>query len=186
MLEKLRNAFQILNRDADVERALKEVQRALIAADVDVATVAELVREIRNAEIPKGVPKSRYVAKLLYERLVEILGGSGRPFPVVPQRILLLGLYGSGKTTTAAKLGYWLQKRGLDVMLVAADTHRPGAYEQLEQLAEKAGLKFFGVKGEKDPVRVVEEALKRKADVYIVDTAGRTSLDDDLVREIGR
>ena len=184
MLEKLRNAFQILNRDADVERALKEVQRALIAADVDVATVAELVREIRNDEIPKGVPKSRYVAKLLYERLVEILGGSGRPFPVVPQRILLLGLYGSGKTTTAAKLGYWLQKRGLDVMLVAADTHRPGAYEQLEQLAEKAGLKFFGVKGEKDPVKVVGEALKRKADVYIVDTAGRTSLDDDLVREI--
>ncbi|HIQ10163.1 MAG TPA: signal recognition particle protein [Euryarchaeota archaeon] len=184
MLEKLRNAFQILTRDADVERALKEVQRALISADVDVATVAELVKEIRSAEVPKGVPKSRYVMKLLYDRLVNILGGSGRPFPVVPQRILLIGLYGSGKTTTAAKLGHWLQKRGLDVLLVAADTHRPGAHEQLEQLAEKAGLKFFGIKGEKDPVKIVEEALKKKADVYIVDTAGRTSLDGELVKEV--
>jgi len=184
MLEKIRNAFQILTRDADVERALKEVQRALIAADVDVRTVVDLVNEIRGAEIPKGVPKSRYVTKLLYEKLTEILGGSGRPFPVVPQRILLLGLYGSGKTTTAAKLGHWLQKRGLDVMLVAADTHRPGAYEQLEQLAEKAGLKFFGIEGEKDPVKIVKGALEKKTDVYVVDTAGRTSLDDDLVNEI--
>lgn len=184
MLDRIRNAFQILSRDADVERALKEVQRALIAADVDVATVAKLVKDIRNTEIPKGVPKSRYVTKLLYDRLVEILGGTGRPFPIVPQRILLLGLYGSGKTTTAAKLGHWLQKRGLDVLLVAADTHRPGAYEQLKQLADQAKLKFFGIKGEKDPVKIVEEALKQKVDVYIVDTAGRTMLDDDLIREI--
>ncbi|MDN5358763.1 MAG: signal recognition particle subunit [Candidatus Diapherotrites archaeon] len=186
MLERIRNAFQILSRDADVERALKEVQRALIASDVDVRLVADLVKEIKGAEIPKGVPKSRYVMKLLYDRLVDILGGHKRPFPVVPQRILLLGLYGSGKTTTAAKLGHWLQKRGLDVILVAADTHRPAAYDQLKQLAERANLKFFGIPGEKDPVRVVEEALKQKADVYIVDTAGRTTLDEDLVDEVKR
>lgn len=186
MLEKLRNAFQALTRDADVEKALKEVQRALISADVDVTTVAELSREIRNVKIPKGVPKSRYVTKLLYDRLVEILGGSGRPFPVVPQRIMLIGLYGSGKTTTAAKLGHWLQKRGLDVLLVAADTHRPGAYEQLKQLAEKAGLKFFGMKEEPNPVNIVGEALKKKADVYLVDTAGRTSIDEELVEEVRR
>ena len=186
MLERIRNAFQILSRDADVDRALKEVQRALIAADVDVGVVAKLVKEIKGAEIPKGVPKSRYVMKLLYDRLVDILGGKKRPFPVIPQRIMLLGLYGSGKTTTAAKLGHWLQKRGLDVLLVAADTHRPGAYDQLKQLADKANLKFFGIKGEKDPVRVVEEALKQKADVYIVDTAGRTTLDEDLIDEVKR
>ncbi len=184
MLERIRNAFQILSRDADVDRALKEIQRALIAADVDVILVARLVKEIKNAKIPKGVPKSRYVMKLLYERLVDILGGKKRPFPIVPQRIMLIGLYGSGKTTTAAKLGHWLQKRGLKVLLVAADTHRPGAYDQLKQLAEKANLGFFGIPGEKDPVKIVEEALKQRADVYIVDTAGRTTLDEDLIQEV--
>ncbi len=186
MLERLRNAFQILSRDADVEAALKEVQRALLSADVDVHTVLQLTKEIKEAEIPKGVPKSQYVTKLLFDKLVEILGGHRREFPVVPQRIMLIGLYGSGKTTTAAKLGHWLQKRGLKVLLVAADTHRPGAYDQLKQLAEQANLGFFGIKGEKNPVKVVEEALKQRADVYIVDTAGRTSLDDELIEEVKR
>ena len=186
MLDRIRNAFQILSRDADVERAIKEVQRALIAADVDVALVAQLAKKLREAKVPKGVPKSRYMTKLLYDELVDILGGNARPFPVIPQRIMLLGLYGSGKTTTAAKLGHWLQKRGLKVLLVAADTHRPGAYEQLKQLAEKANLGFFGMKGEKDAVKVVERALREKADVYIVDTAGRTTLDEELIDEIKR
>jgi len=174
MLDRIRNAFQILSRDADVERAIKEVQRALIAADVDVALVAQLAKKLRE------------VTKLLYDELVDILGGKARPFPVIPQRIMLLGLYGSGKTTTAAKLGHWLQKRGLKVLLVAADTHRPGAYDQLKQLAEKANLGFFGIKGEKDPVKVVENVLQQEADVYIVDTAGRTTLDDELIEEVKR
>ena len=186
MLDRLRNAFQILSRDADVEAALKEVQRALLSADVDVQTVLKLTKEIKDAEIPKGVPKSQYVTKLLFDKLVEILGGHRREFPVVPQRIMLIGLYGSGKTTTAAKLGHWLQKRGLKVLLVAADTHRPGAYDQLKQLAEQANLGFFGTKGEKDPIKIVDEALKQKADVYVVDTAGRTTLDGELIEEVKR
>ncbi len=186
MLDRIRNAFQILSRDADVERAIKEVQRALIAADVDVTLVAQLAKKLREVKVPKGVPKSRYLTKILYDELVGILGGKARPFPVIPQRIMLLGLYGSGKTTTAAKLGHWLQKRGLKVLLVAADTHRPGAYDQLKQLAEKANLAFFGIPGEKDPTKVVEAALKRDADVYIIDTAGRTTLDSELVDEVKR
>lgn len=188
MLERLKRAFEKLTRDADFEGAIKELQRALIAADVDLEIVMELTKklreEYRSAKIPPGISKKDYITRCLYDELIRILGPK-RDFPVVPQRIMLVGLFGSGKTTTAAKLGRWLSKRGLSVLLVAADTHRPAAYDQLFQLAEKAGLKFYGKKGG-DPVEIVEEALKERADVYIVDTAGRSALDEELMKELKR
>lgn len=188
MLERLKNAFKRLTRDADFEGAIKELQRALIAADVDLEIVMELTKklreEYRSAKIPPGISKKDYITKYMYNELLRILGPK-REFPIVPQRIMLVGLFGSGKTTTAAKLGRWLAKRGLSVLLVAADTHRPAAYDQLKQLAEKAGLKFYG-KREEDPVKIVEEALNEKAEVYIVDTAGRSALDEELTRELKR
>lgn len=188
MLERLRCAFEKLTRDADFEGAVKELQRALIAADVDLEIVAELTKklreEYRSANIPPGISKKDYITRLLYDELIRILGPK-REFPAVPQRIMLVGLFGSGKTTTAAKLGRWLSRRGLSVLLVAADTHRPAAYDQLKQLAEEAGLKFYGERNG-DPVEIVKAALKEKADVYIVDTAGRSALDSDLMSELRR
>ncbi len=188
MLERIKRAFERLTRDADFEGAIKELQRALIAADVDLDVVMDLTKRLREAyrstDVPPGVPKKDYVTRLMYEELVRILGPK-REFPIVPQRIMLVGLFGSGKTTTAAKLGRYLAKRGLNVLLVCADTHRPAAYDQLKTLAEKAGLRFYG-RREGDPAEIVEDALEESADVYIVDTAGRSALDEELMEELRR
>jgi len=188
VLERLRNAFEKLRKDADFEGALREVQRALIAADVDLTIIKELTEKLRkeykSTKLPPGLSKKDYILRKMYEELLHILG-EGREFPLVPQRILLVGLFGSGKTTTAAKLGKWLAKRGLSVLLVEADTHRPAAFEQMEQLAKKAGVRFFNERAD-DPAVIVQRALRENADVYIVDTAGRSALDEELMSELKR
>ncbi|MGC9037669.1 MAG: signal recognition particle receptor subunit alpha [Candidatus Micrarchaeia archaeon] len=170
----------------------KELQKALLSADVDVDTVFELTKRIEEAalgeKVPKGVSQKDYIINLLYKELVNMLGGEAYVPELSPKRILLLGLYGSGKTTTAAKLAKYYQDRGLSSGLIACDVSRPAAYEQLETLAKQAGVGFFGIKGERDVEKIVKKALEALKDkkVLICDTSGRNALDSELIEELKR
>ncbi len=167
----------------------KELQRALISADVNVELVLALTKKLEDAalkeKLPPGVSAKDYITNMLYEQLVKLMGSGFEPV-MKPKRVLLLGLYGSGKTTTTAKLAKFYQDRGLSSALIACDVSRPAAYEQLETLAKQAGVGFFGIKDEKDVRKIVRQALASLKDkkVLICDTSGRNALDKALIDEL--
>jgi signal recognition particle subunit SRP54 len=170
-----------------VEELVKDIQRDLIAADVDVGLVSELSDEIREEALEgkkDGLTRKEHVLETVYNKMEELLGEKPE-IEIEPQKILLSGLYGAGKTTTAAKLADYYRKRGLKTGLIAADTDRPAAYDQLKQMAEKADSEFYGDPDEEDPSEVVEKGLEElDAEVIIVDSAGRNSLDNELKKEL--
>ncbi|HOW36983.1 MAG TPA: signal recognition particle receptor subunit alpha [Candidatus Pacearchaeota archaeon] len=188
--DKIANAI-FLDKNL-VDTIVRELQRALIEADVNIALVKELTDTIKKAafdERIKGIEKKEHLIKVLHDELVKILGGYHQiTLKKEQNRIMLLGLYGSGKTTTIAKLGNYYAKRGKKVALIGLDVHRPAAFEQLQQLAEKNNLNCFVKKDEKDPVKCYKLLYKENKlaeyDVLLVDTAGRHTLDDDLIKEI--
>ena len=167
-----------------VEQFVRDLQRELIKADVNVRLVFQLTKRVKERglkeEPPPGASRREWLIKIVYEELAQLFGGDREP-EVIPRRtpwiILLVGVQGSGKTTTAGKLARFYAKRGYRVGLVAADTFRPGAYEQLKMLAEKSGALFYGEKGnpraEEIAERGVKSLLERGAEIIIVDTAGR-------------
>ncbi len=170
-----------------VKEVVKEIQRALIGSNVDPTTVFAVSKKIEEKafEEPKGGMSQReHIVKVTYDALVEILGGEKTPKD--PKKILLCGLFGAGKTTAAGKLGLYYKKRGKKVGVIAADTFRPAAYEQLQTNAKTAGVDFFGIKGEKSAAKVVREGVKKFKghDLIICDSAGRSGLDEELVSEI--
>ena len=169
----------------------KELQKALLSADVDVKLVFELTKRIEDAalheEVPPGVSQKDFILNKVYEELVRLMGSKYEP-EIKPKRILLLGIYGSGKTTTAAKLAKFYQDRGLSAGLICCDVSRPAAYEQLEMLAKQASVAFFGIKGEKDAAKIAKagvEALKDRK-ILICDSSGRNALDKELTEELKR
>ena len=170
-----------------VEQLVKDIQRDLIAADVDVGLVSELSNDIREQALEgkkDGLTRKEHVLETVYNEMEALLGDKP-DVEIEPQKILLCGLYGAGKTTTAAKLADYYRKRGLKTGLIAADTDRPAAYDQLKQMAEKADSELYGEPEAEDPSKVVEEGLEEiDADVIIVDSAGRNSLDDELKEEL--
>lgn len=170
-----------------VEQLVKDIQRDLIAADVDVSLVSELSDEIREKALEgkkDGLTRKEHVLETVYNKMEALLGEKPE-IEIRPQKILLSGLYGAGKTTTAAKLADYYRKRGLKTGLIAADTDRPAAYDQLKQMAEKADAQFYGEPEAEIPAKVVEKGLDElDADVIIVDSAGRNSLDEDLKQEL--
>ncbi|MCL4382074.1 signal recognition particle receptor subunit alpha [Candidatus Marsarchaeota archaeon] len=169
----------------------KELQKALLSADVDVKLVLKFTKEIEDKALksnpPEGIAPRDYITNLVYEALVELMGSTFTP-ELKPKKILLMGLYGSGKTTTAAKLAKFYQDRGLSSVLVCCDVSRPAAYEQLETLSKQANVAFFGIKGEKDPAKIIKEAAQKYKDrkVLICDTSGRSALDAVLIDELKR
>lgn len=191
--KKLREAISKLTGkpyvDADDVKALvKDLQRVLISNDVNVKLVLTLSKRIeeRSLKIDKmeALTLKEHVTKVVYEELVSLMGVSYAP-RLDRHRILVCGLYGSGKTTTCAKLGHYYKTKGLSVALVGADTDRPAAQEQLEQLSKSIGAAFYTIKGEKDPSKIAADALKRsKEDILIVDSAGRNAFDGHLVEEL--
>jgi signal recognition particle subunit SRP54 len=191
---RLRNAIERIKNSAfldkeTVKEAIKEIQRALIASDVEVSLVLELSKKIEKEafkEPPKGVNRKEFVLKKTYDLLVEILGGEKAVIPENPKRILLVGLFGSGKTTSTIKIAKYYAKRGKKVGVIEADTFRLAAFDQLKQLAEKNGINFFGIQGEKNSSKIVEKGLKELSDcsVIIVDSAGRSALDEELISEL--
>ncbi len=167
-----------------VEEFIRDLQRALLTADVNVRLVFQLTKKIRERALrekpPPGASRRDWFLKIVYEELVKLFGGDKEPEvkpPYTPYVIMLVGVQGSGKTTTAAKLALFYRRMGYCVGLVAADVYRPGAYDQLRQLAEKVGAMFYGEPGSKDAIGIAKrgvQVLREKgADVIIVDTAGR-------------
>jgi signal recognition particle subunit SRP54 len=172
-----------------VKDVVRDLQRALLQADVKVEMALELSRAVEKRALsekpPAGMSGREHVIRIIYEELVRILG-KPKDLKLGKQRILLVGLYGQGKTTTAAKLGKWFQRKGLKVGLLQADTHRPAAYDQLKQLAEQLDVPFYGDPKERNAIKVAKEGLRKLADqdVIIVDSSGRHSLEEDLIEEI--
>jgi signal recognition particle subunit SRP54 len=173
----------------DVAEVVKEIQRSLLQADVDVDLVMDLSDSIETRaleeEPPGGTSARDHVLKIVYEELVDLIGESTE-IPLEPQTILLAGLQGSGKTTSAAKMAWWFSKKGLRPAVIQTDTFRPGAYDQAEQMADRAEVEFYGDPDSDDPVQIARDGLEATADadVHIVDTAGRHALEDDLIAEI--
>lgn len=188
-LDDLRKAVgRLLKRSGPYEAIVKEyirdIQRALISADVNVRLVFDITKRIRERALkeqpPPGVSRREWLVKVTYDELVKLFGGDDEPEvkpPYTPYVIMMVGVQGSGKTTTVGKLAKFYRSMGYKVGVVAADTYRPGAYEQLRQLADRVGAMFYGEPDSKDPVSIaqrgVEELRKRGADIIIVDTAGR-------------
>ncbi|MFB6234593.1 MAG: signal recognition particle protein Srp54 [Halopenitus sp.] len=175
--------------EEDVEKIVKEIQRSLLSADVDVSLVMDLSDSIEERaleeEPPGGTTAKDHVLKIVYEEMVDLVGDSTE-LPLEPQTIMLAGLQGSGKTTSAAKMAWWFSKKGLRPAIVQTDTFRPGAYDQAKEMAERAEVDFYGDPDCDDPVQIARDGLEatQDADVQIVDTAGRHALEDDLIDEI--
>ncbi|MDD1767686.1 MAG: signal recognition particle protein Srp54 [Methanomassiliicoccales archaeon] len=172
-----------------IKEVTRDIQRALLQADVNVKLVLELTKEVERRSLtekpPAGMSSREHVIKIIYEELVKILGEQ-RSIPLSRQIIMMVGLYGQGKTTTAGKLGRYFHKKGLKVGLIAADVHRPAAYDQLKQIGDRLGIPVYGVREEKDATRIVSQGLKEMGsiDVVIIDTSGRHALEDDLIEEV--
>ncbi len=178
---------------SDVESVLREIRIALLEADVNLQVVRDFIDEIRTEllgkEISAALTPSQQVIKSVYDKLVELLGGKheGIVFSQVPPTIIMLvGLQGSGKTTTAAKIARLLKGQGRHPLLVAADVYRPAAIEQLKVLGDAINVPVF-VEG-KDPVSISKDAYlfarETGLDTMILDTAGRLHIDEDMMREL--
>ncbi len=186
-LDDLRGKSRI--SEEDVKEVVTEIQRSLLQADVDTGLVMDLSDSIReralDEEPPAGTTARDHVLRIVYEELVELVGDS-TDLPLESQTILLAGLQGSGKTTTAAKMAWWFSKKGLRPAVIQTDTFRPGAYEQGKEMAERAEVDFYGDPDAEDPVQIARDGLAatEDADVHIVDTAGRHALEEGLIDEI--
>jgi len=186
-LDDLRGKSRL--EEDDIQEVVKQIQRSLLEADVEVDLVMELSDSIKrralDEEPPGGTSARDHVLKIVYEELVELVGDSTE-LPLESQTILLAGLQGSGKTTTAAKMAWWFAKKGLRPAIIQTDTFRPGAYDQAKQMAGNAEVDFYGDPDEDDPVQIARDGLEatEQAEVHIVDTAGRHALEDELIAEI--
>ncbi len=180
------SSLSSIDREA-VESVIRDLQRSLLQADVDAELVIELSDSIKkkvlSGKTPPGMTLKEHFIKVLYDEIVGFLGKGEGGLEIKPQRILLVGLFGSGKTTTAGKLAKWFRSRGLKPALVACDTFRPAAKEQISQTASSLGIPAY-TEG-KSPKDVAAFALRNsKEDVLIFDSAGRNALDEELAREL--
>jgi signal recognition particle subunit SRP54 len=196
-LKKLKDAVFI--NDTVLNEIIKDIQRAMLQSDVNVKLVLSLTNNIKKRSkeepVPPGLSKREQLINILYEELTKFLGGEFQPIAVKtkPFKIMLVGLFGNGKTTTAGKLAKYFAKRGFKVATVQTDTWRPAAYEQLKQVSAQAGVDFYGempdVKRKEDakyPSEIFKKFEKEyaKYDIVIIDTAGRDALSDNLIDEL--
>src|SRR5436190_16007976 len=198
--DRLQGVFRSLRGEVrlteeTVEAALREIRMALLEADVNFKVVKAFIDRVRDKAVDKDVLKSltpaQQVVAIVRDEMLALFGDSQGGLPatqVRPRVILMLGLQGSGKTTTSGKLGRWLTKQGRHPLLVSTDVRRPAAIEQLNVLGRQASLRVHDPQGELDPVvrarGAVSEAKNVGCDVVIVDTAGRLHIDDTLMTEL--
>lgn len=194
LYEAIRKVFRASVVDeATVRELVHDVQKALLQADVNVKLVLDISKRIEERALkekpPPGISRREHVIKVVYEELTRFLGD--KPVPIkmeVGKRkiIMLVGIQGSGKTTAAAKLARYFQKRGLKPAVICADTFRPGAYAQLQQLAARINVPLYGDPKAKDTVKIVVQGLKQfgEKDVVIVDTSGRHKEEQELIKEM--
>ncbi len=182
-------------KEEDIDTALREVRLALLEADVNYRVVKDFVQRVKEKAIGQKVLESltpgQQVVKIVHEELIELLGGQAEKIrfsPNPPTVIMLIGLHGSGKTTTAAKLAYLFKRQGRRPMLVACDLQRPAAIDQIETLGKQIDVPVYTDRESKDPVKVAEDAIHEAKgtarDVVILDTAGRLHIDEELMAQL--
>jgi signal recognition particle subunit SRP54 len=197
---RLQDVFRSLRGEArlteqTVEAALREIRMALLEADVNFKVVKAFIDRVRDRAVDQEVLKSltpdQQVVRIVRDEMLALFGDTAGGLPgssARPRVILLLGLQGSGKTTTAAKLGRWLAKQGRHPILVSTDVRRPAAIQQLALVGKQASVRVHDPAGDLDPVRratgALTEAKHAGFDVVIVDTAGRLHIDDELMEEL--
>jgi len=200
LTEKLQQAFRHLSSrgklgSREVRDGLKEVRLALLEADVAYPVVKDFIQQVQNEalgeEILKGLNPAQQIVKIVHEHLIKLLGQGTARLKLAsepPTVILLCGLQGSGKTTTAGKLAARLQREGHRPLLVATDVYRPAAIEQLHQVGEQVDVPVFSLGDQQDPVDIAQAAVSharsRGLDVAIIDTAGRLHIDQKMMAEI--
>ena len=200
LTEKLEKVFKKLRgygrlNEENIKDALKEIRLALLEADVNFKVVKNLIEDIRlramGSEVMDSITPGQQVVKIVHDRLVELMGGTSSYIKFggrIPAPVMLVGLQGSGKTTTAVKLARLLLNQGKRVGLVPADVYRPAAIQQLRILAEKAGAGFFETHDLRDPVNICRQALEegrnRGYEAIIIDTAGRLHIDVEMMGEL--
>ena len=200
VLDKLGSRFKdILNKvaksifvdDKLVDDLVREIQRALLQADVNVKLVSELTKSIKEKVVKakSKLDKRTYLVNVVYDELVKFLGDEKSELVIAkkkPFKIMMVGVYGSGKTTTIGKLCNYYKKRGYKVATLGLDVHRPAAVDQIEQICSKINVDCYTDRKEKNPVKIYNEFEDKysKYDILFIDTAGRDSLDEELVKEI--
>jgi signal recognition particle subunit SRP54 len=194
----LYNAIQKLVKapvvdEAAVKELVKDFQRALLQADVNVALVMQLSQNIQKkaleAKLPPGISRREHIIKVINDELTKFVGEKPQEIKIVPGKqnlLMMVGIQGSGKTTHSAKLARYFQKRGFKVGIICADTFRPGAYNQLKQLAESINVPFYGELDAKDPVSLSRRGVEHFKDreVVILDTSGRHKEEAGLIKEM--
>ena len=190
--ERLRGRARVT--EADLDEALRDVRVALLEADVNLKVVRQLIATVRERALGERVLESitgaQQVVKIVHDAIVEMLGGTATPLARAdrpPTVIVLAGLQGSGKTTTAAKLANLLRKQGRHPLLVAADVHRPAAIDQLTTLGKQLGVPVRAVRADRvaaDVATIAGAAAAEGSDTVIVDTAGRLHIDEGMMNEI--
>ena len=196
---RLQTAFKNLRglgkiSDSNIADSLREVRMALLEADVHFKVARDFIQSVKEKAIGEKVIQSiqpgQQIIKIIHDELVRLLGSSNEALTLEPKpaSILLVGLHGSGKTTSSGKLAKLLAKEGKKPLLVAADVYRPAAMEQLETLAKQLELPAFLLRGESDVLKIArqarKEADKQGCDAVIYDTAGRLQIDEPLVQEL--
>jgi len=198
---KLQNTFRNLRglgkiSEANVTDALRDVRMALLEADVNFKVARDFIERVKTksvgAEVVQSIQPGQQIVKVIHDELVDLLGSTNASlnFSGNPTCILMVGLHGSGKTTSSGKLARLIQKQGRQPLLVAADVYRPAAMDQLETLGKQLDLPTFVKRGETDVLKIAREALDfaktNNRNTIIFDTAGRLQIDEPLVQELVR
>ena len=203
LTEKLQNVFKKLRgkgrlTEADVKDAMKEVKMALLEADVNFKVVKQFTRSVEEKavgqDVMNGLNPAQMVIKIVHDELVDLMGSEITEIPLKNGSeltiLMMAGLQGAGKTTTAAKLAGQFKAKGKRPLLVAADVYRPAAIKQLQVNGEKQGVPVFEMGDSKDPVDIVKAAVshaqKNSSNILIIDTAGRLQIDDEMMEELSR
>lgn len=198
--EKLQSAFKDLRgkgklSESDIDGALREVRRALLEADVNFKVAKDFIAQVREKAVGEEVFGSlkpdQTVIKIVRDELTALLGGTQSKITMSSSGmtvIMLVGLQGAGKTTTAGKLALMLKKRGKQPMMAACDVYRPAAIKQLQVLGEQTGVPVYTITGSTDPVQIAKDAVAEARhlgkDVVLLDTAGRLTIDEKLMAEL--
>ena len=198
--DKLQGVFKGLKgkgslTEADINAAMREVKLALLEADVNFKVVKEFVADVKEKalgeEVMKSLTPAQQVIKIVNDQLVELMGGASSKLTYSPKGFtvyMMVGLQGTGKTTTCGKLAKWLVKNGKKPMLCACDIYRPAAIDQLEVVGQSVDVPVFTMRDTKDPAKIAKAAIKEAEvkgyNVLIVDTAGRLQIDEELMEEL--
>ena len=201
LTEKLQKVFRDIRgkgklSEADVKAALKEVRMALLEADVGFKVVKQFIKSIENravgAEVMESLTPGQQVVKIVNEELISLMGSETTSITMNQEAdvtvILMAGLQGAGKTTTAAKLAGKMKAKGIRPLLAACDVYRPAAVEQLKVNGERVGVPVFSMGTAQDPVNIARAALsfarENQNDLLIIDTAGRLQIDESMMQEL--